>query len=190
MGNFCATSISCDDTITWCLDATINRARYLRKLEDNLEKLQIELEKLIEARNDVVKRVVIAERQGMKRTEQVQGWLSRVQQLEAEVGELQKAKSQHIENLCLGGCCFKTCNSSYEFGKKVAKKLKVVATLREKETSKKWHIAYLKILELKSLLIKVQVLKMKKLYFYFHFLCLYCQRYMNVNRKEYNCGIH
>ncbi|KAJ4718287.1 NBS-LRR type disease resistance protein [Melia azedarach] len=65
----------------------------------------------------------------MKRTDQVQGWLTRVQDLEAEVGELQKVKSEHIENLCLGDYCSKSCKSSYEFGKEVGKKLQDVRTL-------------------------------------------------------------
>ncbi|KAH9715184.1 putative disease resistance protein [Citrus sinensis] len=59
----------------------------------------------------------------------VQGWLSRVEAVEAEVGELTRDTSQEIEKLCLGGYCSKNCKSSYKFGKKVSKKLQLVATL-------------------------------------------------------------
>ncbi|KAJ4718339.1 Disease resistance protein [Melia azedarach] len=67
----------------------------------------------------------------MKRIDQVQGWLSRVQTIEADVGELQKSQSQEIKNLCLGGYCSKNFKSSYKFGKDVAKRLQLLASLKD-----------------------------------------------------------
>ncbi|KAJ0075987.1 hypothetical protein Patl1_34674 [Pistacia atlantica] len=67
----------------------------------------------------------------MKRTNKVEGWLSRVEVVKAEVDELLKAKPQEVEKLCLGGFCSKNCKSSYKFGKKVARKLHVVTTLKD-----------------------------------------------------------
>lgn len=73
---------------------------YVSELEDNLIALQNELQKLTEVRNDVMRKVMVAEQhQMMKRKAQVQGWFSRVEAVEAEVGELQEVKSQEIEKL-------------------------------------------------------------------------------------------
>ncbi|XP_031261788.1 probable disease resistance protein At5g63020 [Pistacia vera] len=67
----------------------------------------------------------------MKRLSQVQGWPSRVEAEETEVGELLRDSSQEIEKLCLGGYCSKNFKSSYEFGKKVANKLQDVVKLKD-----------------------------------------------------------
>ena len=75
----------------------------MRQLKDNLRVLQSELEKLIEARNDVMRRVEVAERRRMKRTDEVQGWLSRVQAVETEARKLTRDSPQEIDKLCLGG---------------------------------------------------------------------------------------
>ncbi|KAH9714927.1 Disease resistance protein SUMM2 [Citrus sinensis] len=89
-------------------------------LEDKLIALQNELQKLTEVRNDVMRRVVVAEQHYMmKRKAQVQGWLSGVEAVEAE-----KLKN------CLGGYCSKSCKSSYKFGKEVARKLQAVISLK------------------------------------------------------------
>ncbi|KAK9229308.1 hypothetical protein WN944_022270 [Citrus x changshan-huyou] len=104
---------------------------YVSELEDKLIALQNELQNLTEVRNDVMRRVVVAEQHYMmKRKAQVQGWLSGVEAVEAEVGELQEVKSQEIEKLCLGGYCSKSCKSSYKFGKEVARKLQAVISLK------------------------------------------------------------
>ncbi|XP_031250037.1 disease resistance protein SUMM2-like [Pistacia vera] len=66
----------------------------------------------------------------MKRTDQVQGWLQGCKIWKLELGEVPEIRSQEIEKLCCGGYCSKNCNSSYKFGKKVAKKLRLVCTLK------------------------------------------------------------
>lgn len=104
---------------------------FISELEDNLDALQAEMQKLIEVRDDVMTRVIIAEQQQMKRLNQVQGWLKRVEAVEAEVRELQRIQTQVINNLCLGGYCSKKCISSYKFGKEVSTKLKVLADLKD-----------------------------------------------------------
>ncbi|KAI9159821.1 hypothetical protein LWI28_002252 [Acer negundo] len=130
MGSIFSINISCDALFSCCLDCTAKQVTFTSELEDNLDVLQIELQKLIETRSDVMRRITIAEQQQMIRTDQVQGWLTRVQAVEAEVDELLKLKSQEIERLCFGGFCSKNCMSSYKFGKKVVKKLKVVSVLK------------------------------------------------------------
>ncbi|KAJ4718291.1 NBS-LRR type disease resistance protein [Melia azedarach] len=136
MGNCFTATATCD--INRCFEySRSNRATYICKLEDNLETLQTELRKLVELKNDVKRKVLIAEeQQQMKRTEQVQGWISRVEELEAEVGELQKVKSEYVKKLYPGGCCSDDCQSTYKYGKKVAKKLQVVATMRKEASFK------------------------------------------------------
>ncbi|XP_031282261.1 probable disease resistance protein At5g63020 [Pistacia vera] len=79
----------------------------------------------------MMRRVLIAEQQQMKRMDQVQGWLSRVQVVEIEVGELLQLKYQEVDKYsCIGGYCSKNCKSRYEYGEKVIKMLKVAATLK------------------------------------------------------------
>ena len=45
----------------------------------------------------MILRLVIAERQQMRRLNQVQGWISRVEAVKTEVGELTRNSSQEIE---------------------------------------------------------------------------------------------
>ncbi|KAJ4718429.1 Disease resistance protein [Melia azedarach] len=129
MGNALGIQISCDALISGCLNCTFRKAAYLSHLEENLVALQTQLQKLIEARNDVMTRVVNAEQQHMRRLNQVQGWLLRVEAVETEVGDLIRGGSQEIQKLCLGGYCSWSCKSSYKFGRKVNKKLKLVGNL-------------------------------------------------------------
>ncbi|XP_031266823.1 disease resistance protein SUMM2-like [Pistacia vera] len=129
MGNVFSFSIS--EILSRCLDCMVAKIAYIRHLQHNLSDLQAEYQKLIEARNDVTRRVMIAEEQHeMKRLDQVQGWLSRVEAVGTEVEEIINDSSQEIERLCLGDYCSRNCISSYRFGKKVAEKLKYMATLR------------------------------------------------------------
>ncbi|TXG69272.1 hypothetical protein EZV62_004207 [Acer yangbiense] len=131
MGNICSVSISCDAIFSRCVQCFITKASYISQLEDNLVRLQSELQKLIHTRNDVMRRVIIDERSlQMKRTDQVEGWLLRVQAAENQVAELQKLKDEETQKLCLGGYCSNNCKSSYNFGKRVHKMLKVVTCLQ------------------------------------------------------------
>ncbi|KAK3200172.1 hypothetical protein Dsin_023587 [Dipteronia sinensis] len=102
---------------------------------DDLDTLKSELENLIKARNDVMRRIKIAEeeeqQQPMKPTTEVQLWRSSVQAVETEVDELINQASEEIEKLHPGGFCSRTCNmsSSYEFKDTVADKLQAVTNL-------------------------------------------------------------
>ncbi|ESR40710.1 putative disease resistance protein [Citrus sinensis] len=131
MGSCISISISCDGAIfNRCLDCFLGEAAYVRNLQENVEALKYELERLIAIKGDVEDRVRNAERQQMMtRLNQVQRWLKRVDAVTAEANELIRDGSQEIEKLCLGGYCSKNCKSSYKFGKQVAKKLRDVRTL-------------------------------------------------------------
>ncbi|KAJ9692934.1 hypothetical protein PVL29_011856 [Vitis rotundifolia] len=118
MGNVFSVSISTND-IAGCCDCTAARANYICKLAENRVTLRTELQKLRELKNAVNRKVDVAERQQMKRLDQVQGWLSRVEAMEAEVGQLIGVGAETIEEKRLRGCCHpKHCISSYTLGKK------------------------------------------------------------------------
>ncbi|XP_059654623.1 probable disease resistance protein At5g63020 [Cornus florida] len=102
-----------------------NTTNYIHHLQHNLNSLRIEKEKLIERRNDVKRQVESAERQQMQRTEQVDGWLRRVNQLEREVDQI---GDEEIQRRCLK-ICPGSCLSRHKLGKKISKKLRVVAGL-------------------------------------------------------------
>ncbi|KAH9666812.1 putative disease resistance protein [Citrus sinensis] len=122
--------ITCDGAFfNRCLDCFLGKAAYTRNLQDNLVALQTELMKLNAAKDDLMRRVVNAERQQMRRLDGVQVWVSRVDAVTTEANELIRDGSQEIEKLCLGGFCSRNCTSSYKFGKQVAKKLRDVEAL-------------------------------------------------------------
>ncbi|GAY66644.1 hypothetical protein CUMW_250430 [Citrus unshiu] len=133
MGNIF--QITCDGALfNRCLDCFLGKAAYIKNLKQNLADLETELGKLIDAKEDVMRRVNTAERHPMmKRLNKVQGWLSRVEAAKSDGDKLITCGSQEIKKLCLGGYCSKNCKSSYEFGKQVARKLGDVKTLMAEE---------------------------------------------------------
>ncbi|EOY25866.1 NBS-LRR type disease resistance protein [Theobroma cacao] len=130
MGNLCSISISTADTIPRCWDCIVGHASYTRKLEDNLKALSVELAKLNARRDDVKRRVDLAEQQRMEPLNQVQLWLSRVQTVGADAEVLINGGTQQIQKLCFGGCFSKNCKSSYNFGKQVTRKLAETVDLK------------------------------------------------------------
>ncbi|KAH9715200.1 putative disease resistance protein [Citrus sinensis] len=122
--------ITCDGAFfNRCVDCFLGKAAYIRNLQDNLVALDTELENLIAKKNDVMRRVVDAERQQMRRLDGVQVWVSRVDAVKTGADELITDGSEEIGKLCVGGYCSKNCRSSYKFGKQVARKLQDVETL-------------------------------------------------------------
>ncbi|KAH9714850.1 putative disease resistance protein [Citrus sinensis] len=132
MGKVCSPSFSCDDTVSHCLVCTVRKSGYVCHLQENLDALQRELQKLIQVRNDVQIRLMAAEQQQqMKRLEQVQGWLSRVQDVQTEVRELaRERRGRELARERRGGFCSMNCMSSYKFGEKVVETLQDVQSLR------------------------------------------------------------
>ncbi|KAH9715229.1 hypothetical protein KPL71_020984 [Citrus sinensis] len=122
--------ITCDDAFfNRCLDCFLGKAACTRNLQDNVAALAIELAKLIAAKNNLITRVLDAERQQLRRLDQVQVWLSRVEAVKTETDELIRRSSKEIDKLCPRAYCSKSCKSSYKFRKQVAKKLRDVRTL-------------------------------------------------------------
>ena len=128
MGNLCSISVSIDDIVASFWGCTCRPANYICKLEENQLALRIALRKLIELRNDVKRKVDLAERQQMKPLDQVQGWLSRVEALETAFSEMRGSAAMEANRL--GSYRIKGFMSRYNLGKKVATMLEEVATLR------------------------------------------------------------
>ncbi|CAK9146167.1 unnamed protein product [Ilex paraguariensis] len=123
MGNLCSVSLSIDNLVSQCSDCTSAQVNYVCKLEDSIGNLRTALEELKEFKNDMKSKIDIAEGPQMKRLNQVQGWLLRVEAMEIEVNELMTIASN---------CCPKNFYSRHKLGKKIAKKLEDVAALKSK----------------------------------------------------------
>lgn len=138
MGNCCSVTlqVSCDALINRCIDCTFARATYVCFMEENLNDLGTALRDLQALKNDVKDRVDGAKAQQLKPLDQVQRWVSRVEEIQVEVNELVKDRDEHLEKLCIGGCCSKSCKFSYQFGKKVAEKLKQINDLKSRTFDK------------------------------------------------------
>ncbi|TYI95742.1 hypothetical protein E1A91_D01G019600v1 [Gossypium mustelinum] len=132
MGNIFSISLSLDPIIIRCSDCATGQASYIYNLEDNLHALQAEVAGLKELRSDLMSRVRIAEdEQQLKRLNQVEGWLSRAETLINDADQLIVQSPQHVENLCMAGCCSTHPRSSIKFGKQIAKKLQEVKDQKE-----------------------------------------------------------
>ncbi|KAF8401762.1 hypothetical protein HHK36_012708 [Tetracentron sinense] len=121
------------DIISRLWDCVARRKNYIRGLEENLGSLSSAMGELKNVRNDVKRRIDIAEgQQKMRHRDQVEGWLQMVETMEHEVDVIIQDGYQQISNRCLGGYCPMNCCSSYKVGKRVAKKLTAVAELQNK----------------------------------------------------------
>ncbi|GMN64793.1 hypothetical protein TIFTF001_033873 [Ficus carica] len=134
MGN--CFSITCQTNapeivLSHCFNCISRQTRYVNELKKNLDALKTALEALEDAKNDLVRKVNVAEQeQHLKRLDKVQRWISRVESMEAEVKNLMEKSTQEVNKLCLWGCCSKNYISSYKFGKKVFQKLSEVNDLQ------------------------------------------------------------
>ncbi|GKV28200.1 hypothetical protein SLEP1_g37283 [Rubroshorea leprosula] len=130
MGNCLSISISVDPAGCRCWNCVAGQARYICKLEQNLQALEAEAKRLTEQRDDVNRRVLLAKEQLMEPLKRVEGWLERVEKEIKEVEQIIGDAPAQIDNLCLGGYFSQSCCSSYKFGKKVVQKTRDVANLR------------------------------------------------------------
>ncbi|RZC48057.1 hypothetical protein C5167_040994 [Papaver somniferum] len=109
---------------------------YVRKLKENLNNLEISFNSLRCKKDDVIKRVEMAESNPVepaKRTNVVSDWIQRVQALETEVQRILD-DNEAIKND--GGCYFccwgrKNCPSAYKLGKLVMERINAVHNLLE-----------------------------------------------------------
>ncbi|KAJ6315046.1 hypothetical protein OIU78_018516 [Salix suchowensis] len=132
MGNFCSISISCDKLLSGCLDFTFGKVVYISKLKENVNRLQIAVDELIDLHSDVKRRVEVSEEQQLKQLDQVRRWISRAEAAISKSNELLRDGPQEIEKLCLRGYCSKNYKSSYRFAKRVDEGLRDAADLKAK----------------------------------------------------------
>lgn len=136
MGNcisFSFQSNAADGVVSHCCEFTTKRARYVSKLEGNIDALKKAFEELTTTKTDLLRRVNVAEElQQMKRLDKVERWISWVEAMEAEVNALMERSAREINRLCLWGCCSKNYISTYKFGKMVSEKLSEVTDLQGK----------------------------------------------------------
>lgn len=110
-------------------DCTAKCRSYVRDLEENLENLRNTMDELSRKFEDQKREVEQAERQGLKRTSEVDGWLDKVEVIKTEVPRILERGDQEKQKKCFGGLCTKNCRSSYKLGKLVVKKQKVLGDL-------------------------------------------------------------
>ncbi|KAF8407014.1 hypothetical protein HHK36_006136 [Tetracentron sinense] len=105
---------------------------YLFKARQNLRSMRNAMNELKNTRNDVKRKVDLAEREQLTCTDTVRAWLEKVEAEEQEVHEM-------VENFpstrCLEGYCPKNCWLSYRLGKRVAKKLRDISELQSRGVS-------------------------------------------------------
>ncbi|XP_038988003.1 probable disease resistance protein At5g63020 [Phoenix dactylifera] len=109
----------------------IRHIRYLGTSGENVAALTGAMDRLKATRAGIVEDIEIAEREGSKRTPEVDDWLKRV---EAEAGEAAKMEEACRKRKRLWGVPF-DCVSSYKDGKRATKKAKVVEELQTEARS-------------------------------------------------------
>ncbi|TQD70633.1 hypothetical protein C1H46_043834 [Malus baccata] len=137
MGNIFSISISWDDILSRCWDSTVGQIAYPCMFKSHLHDLQTALEELTDLKNDLKRRVDNAEQQQhLKRLDQVQRWITRVEAMEAQANNLVNGKdirSQKVEKLRdSGGGLLCNCKTHYKLGKKLAKMLMEVSALQSR----------------------------------------------------------
>ena len=68
----------------------------------------------------------------MRRTNEVNSWLRRVQLMETEVNEILQKGDQEIQKKCIGTCCPRNFRSGYKLRKKAREKIAAVTELRNR----------------------------------------------------------
>lgn len=133
MGNIFSITFSCDTIISRCWDSIAGQEQPYSRLEENLQALTTSLQELTSLKNDVKRRVDVAEQLPQTKVlEQVHSWILRVETVEAEVNEVVNSSIQQVDGLICGGCCSMNYFSGYKYGKRVAKKLVEVAELKSR----------------------------------------------------------
>ncbi|KAE8721203.1 putative Disease resistance protein family [Hibiscus syriacus] len=124
MGNCFSVQCSFENILIRGWGSIVGQANYMCKLKETLPALAAALAELRAKKNDMQRKVYLAEHRQLKRLEQVQLWLSEAESMITEAENLIAVNPQQINNLCLDGCLSKNCLSTYKFGKKVAKMLR------------------------------------------------------------------
>ncbi|GAB2213071.1 hypothetical protein Droror1_Dr00021089 [Drosera rotundifolia] len=129
MGSVFSVSISGDTLITQGCTYIAHQAGYLRGLPNKLDDLRSALNELEAVRNDVERRVDVAEHGGnVKRLDLVQAWLTSVDDSLSEARALIEAANEN-------NGCFCGTVERYKFGKRIVNKKGQLAELASKGVS-------------------------------------------------------
>ncbi|GMI93893.1 suppressor of mkk1 mkk2 2 [Hibiscus trionum] len=133
MGNiFSFELIRCDSIGSRCWDCVAGQAIYTYRLEERLSELKTALDELKEKRDDVMRKVNIAEQKSLKPLNEVQGWLSRTATMINEADQRILDGNEEIKKLCMRGCCSMDYWSTLKFSKTVVQTLHEVKLLKRK----------------------------------------------------------
>ncbi|KAA8523276.1 hypothetical protein F0562_009699 [Nyssa sinensis] len=114
------------------INSIATRINHIRNLDRRVQSLTNALRVLTDARDDLKRQVDRAESTGLTCTNQVKGWLERVETIEAEVILLIEDVGQATR---LFWCCNPNCLSRCKLSNKVSQKLGVISQLMERGTS-------------------------------------------------------
>ncbi|WJZ94523.1 hypothetical protein VitviT2T_013370 [Vitis vinifera] len=120
------------DVVTRLWDCTAKHAVSIRDLQQNMDSLRNAMQELRDVHDDVNRRVEREEQRQMRRTNEVNGWLHRVQVMEKEVNEILQKGDQEIQKKCIGTSCPRNCRSRYKLGKKASEMFGALTDLRNK----------------------------------------------------------
>uniref|UniRef100_M4DJV3 AAA+ ATPase domain-containing protein n=1 Tax=Brassica campestris TaxID=3711 RepID=M4DJV3_BRACM len=112
-----------------CVGGEVN---YVCNLEKNLAALEETMKVLRARQDDVLTKVQRQESEGLQRLNEVQVWLTSVENIQNKVDELLLPRRDELERLRLCGLCTKNLSSSHSYGKKVFKMLKEVEDVQSK----------------------------------------------------------
>ncbi|XVF11263.1 hypothetical protein REPUB_Repub08aG0011700 [Reevesia pubescens] len=131
MGNTFQLPASTDGVISSSRDFIAEHAEFVCKLEENLEDLKTAQAELKELSNDVIRRVKIDEDQHqLKRLDQVQGWLSRTENLITRADVLIAKGPEQIQKLSI--LTYTSFKSNLKFGKQIVKMVRDVVDHKSK----------------------------------------------------------
>lgn len=103
------------DIVCKYCETVITRVSNVVNVNQMVSSLASALRELKDKRDDIKRRVVLAELNGLTRTSQVQGWLERVEVVETKASLIIESLGQR------NGCCLAHVCSKYKLSKKVSK---------------------------------------------------------------------
>ena len=112
-----------------CFGVEVN---YVWNLEKNLAALEDTMKVLSARRADVLTTVQRQESEGLQRLNEVEVWLTSVENIQNQVYDLLLTRRDELEKLCICGLCTKKLSSSHSYGKRVFEMLKKVEVLESK----------------------------------------------------------
>lgn len=115
----------------WFLES----AKYILKLEDNLEALQEDVLRIEAAKDEMQEQIEMEERKGLRVFNEFKVWLSKVEAIQAKVTKLLEDRTSEIERLSMGGYCSSNFFLTYCYGKDVLETLEEVQSILSSKPS-------------------------------------------------------